>query len=302
MKHFFAVITLLTVFTAAMPADGRAQGTAPPTASDAPVEIFADKTLEWDRTKKTYTAHGNAIARQGTMQVRSDTLSAHYSGGDGAGGTRSGIGSNIERLVASGRVEISSPPYTGHGERAVYDLATGIATLTGGNLKIETPSESLTARDKIEFNTNQNRLTAIGKATAQRGTDSLSADNLSAFFAPDATGKIDLQRIVADTPLTVKTARETVTGDSGVYDVAAGKATLRGRVRLLQGDNWLEGTRAEVDLKTGISKLFADTPAAPVRPALIVDGVAQPPANPVGDGRVRGVFYPKKKEPEAAQP
>ncbi|MFN7113689.1 MAG: LptA/OstA family protein [Alphaproteobacteria bacterium] len=301
MKRFFAVTALLAFFTAAHPAALTAQNITA-AANDAPVEIFADKTLEWDRTKKTYTARGNAIARQGTMQVRSDTLSAHYSGGDDNGGTRSGIGSNIEKLVASGKVEISSPPYTGYGEQAVYDLATGMATLTGGDLKIETPTESLTARDKIEFNTNQNRLTAIGKATARRGTDSLSADNLSAFFAPDATGKIDLQRIVADTPLTVKTARETVTGDSGVYDVSAGKVTLRGRVRLLQGDNWLEGTRAEVDLKTGISKLFADTPAAPARPALIVDGVAQPPANPVGDGRVRGVFYPKKKEPEAAQP
>jgi lipopolysaccharide export system protein LptA len=301
MNRFIITISLLAFFAAA-PEPLSAQSPAPAVASDAPVEIFADKTLEWDRTKKTYIARGNAIARQGTMQVRSDTLSAHYSGGDGAGGTRGGIGSNIEKLIASGRVEISSPPYTGHGDKAVYDLATGIATLTGGNLKIETPAESLTARDKIEFDTNKNRLIAIGNATAQRGTDRLSADNLSAFFAADASGKVDLQRIVADTPVTIKTARETVTGDSGVYDVAAGKATLRGRVRLLQGENWLEGTRAEVDLKTGISKLFADTPAAPARPALIVDGVARPPANPVGDGRVRGVFYPKKKEPEAAQP
>lgn len=300
MRHLGASLAVLAL-CAALAAPARAQSPLP-ASSDAPVEIFADKTLEWDRAKKTYTARGNAIARQGSMQVKSDTLSAHYSGGDGKNSTSGGIGSNIEKLVASGKVEISSPPYTGYGAQAVYDIGSGMATLSGGDLKIETPTERLTARDKIEFDTAKNRLTAFGKATATRGTDSLVADNLSAIFAPGADGKIDLQRIVADTPLTVKTARETVTGDSGIYDVAAGKATLRGRVRILQGDNWLEGTRAEVDLKTGVSKLFADTPAVPVRPALIVDGVAQPPANPVGDGRVRGVFYPKKKEPEAAAP
>lgn len=280
-------------------AQSSAQGLAGVASQNgAPVEIFADKTLEWDRVKKTYTARGNAIARQGSMQVKSDTLTAHYSGGSGEGG----IGSSIERLVARGQVEISSPPYKGYGDEAVYDMASSLATLTGGDLKIETPSESLTAQKKIEFDAVNNRLSAHGNATARRGTDSLASETLSAFFAQTADGGMALQRIVADTPVTVKTVRETVTGDSGVYDVTAGKATLRGRVRILQGDNWLEGTRAEVDLKTGISKLFADTPTTPARPALIVDGVAQPPANPVGDGRVRGVFYPKKKEPEANQP
>jgi len=291
-----AFLFICTLGAAETLAQGLARNTG---ASDAPVEIFADKTLEWDRLKKTYTARGNAIARQGSMQVKSSTLTAHYSGGEGAGG---GIGSNIDRLVAQGQVEISSPPYTGYGEEAVYDIASGIATLTGSDLKITTPAEMLTAQKKIEFDTAKNRLSAYGSATARRGTDSLSSETLSAFFAPAADGNIALQRIVADTPVTVKTARETVTGDSGVYDVIAGKATLRGRVRILQGDNWLEGTRAEVDLKTGISKLFADVPNVPARPALIVDGIAQPPANPVGDGRVRGVFYPKKKEPEAQQP
>ena len=281
-----------------------AMAQSPAAANDAPVEIFADKTLEWDRSKKTYTARGNAIARQGTMQVKSDSLTAHYSGGDagGSAGSSAGLGSSIDKLTANGGVEISSAPYTAHGSDAVYDIGTGKATLTGKNLKIETPTEHLTARDKIEFDVNQNRLTAMGNATARRGTDSLTSDNLSAFFANGANGKTELQRIIAENPVTVKTARETITGDSGVYDVAAGKATLNGNVRILQSENWLEGTRAEVDLKTGISKLFADTPDAAVRPALIVAGVEKPPADPLGDGRVRGVFYPKKKEPEAETP
>lgn len=267
--------------------------------SNAPIEIFADNTLEWNRTQKTYTARGNAIARQGNMQVKSDTLTAHYGGGKGGGTDTGGLGGSIEKMTASGNVEISSAPYTAYGDKAVYDVASGLATLTGGKLRIETPTESLSAQDKIEFDTAKNRLSAIGKATATRGTDSVSSDNLSAFFAGGDQNAMTLQRIVADSAVTVKTARETVTGDSGVYDVAAGKATLRGKVRILQGENWLEGTRAEVDLKTGVSKLFGDAPRDAARPSLIVNGVATPPPAPVGDGRVRGVFYPKKKETTA---
>lgn len=263
--------------------------------SDAPVEIFADSTLEWNRVQKTYTARGNAIARQGKMQVKSDTLTAHYSGGQASSST-GGLGSSIEKMTASGNVEITSAPYTAFGDKAVYDIASGMATLTGGNLRIETPAESLTAQEKIEFDTARNRLSAIGNATARRGTDSLMSDNLVAHFAGGDEGAMTLQRIVADSAVTVKTARETVTGDSGVYDVAAGKATLRGKVRILQGENWLEGTRAEVDLKTGVSKLFGDAPRDAARPSLTINGVAAPPPAPVGDGRVRGVFYPKKKE------
>lgn len=268
-------------------------------ASDAPVEIFADKTLEWDRAKKTYTARGNAVARQGSMQVKSATLTAHYTEGSNK---EASVGSEITKLTADGTVEISSPPYTAHGDTAVYDVTTGVATLTGEDLKIQTPTENLTAEQRIEFDTANNRLSAVGDAKAVRGTDSLTSEKLDAFFKQGKDGKTALDRITANKAVTIKTARETVTGDSGVYDVTAGKATLRGRVRILQGENWLEGTRAEVDLKTGISKLFADGKPLPGRSSLIVDGVERAPVAPVGDGRVRGVFYPKKKTPEAAAP
>ncbi len=272
------------------------------TNSDAPVEIFADKTLEWDRAKKTYTARGNAVARQGNMQVKSSTLTAHYSEDSNNKQAGAGAGSEITKLTADGTVEISSPPYIAHGDTAIYDVTTGVATLTGDDLKIETPSENLTAEQRIEFDTANNRLSAVGDAKAVRGTDSLKSEKLDAFFKQGKDGKTALDRITADNAVTIKTARETVTGDSGVYDVTAGKATLRGRVRILQGENWLEGTRAEVDLKTGISKLFADGKPLPGRTSLIVDGVERTPVAPVGDGRVRGVFYPKKKTPEAAAP
>lgn len=234
-----------------------------------PVEITAAGSLEWNRREKTYTARNDAVLKQGNLSISADKLIAEYQG-NGA--------SDISRMTAKGNVVIKSPPYTATGENCIYDLSTGLAVLTGGNLKISTPEESLTASEKIEFSTKENRLTATGQATALRGTDSLAAPRMDAFFTRDADGKMALDKITAAGGVTIKTARETVNGDSGVYDVKAGKATLTGKIRLYQGESWIEGTRAEVDLTTGTSKLFAE-------------------GNTATEGRVKGVFYPSKKAP-----
>lgn len=244
---------------------------AAPQDNNQPVEISAAQSLEWNRKAKTYTARKDAIAKQGDMQVKSDTMTAHYDELKGA--------TEITRLVASGNVEISSPPYTAYGNRAEYDVATQTAALTGDDLRMVTPDEVLTAEEKIEFDAAANKLSAIGKAIAKRGTDSLSSDRLDAYFMRTAQGKTVLQRITADSAVTIKTARETITGNKGVYDAATGKAVLTGNVRIYQGENWITGERAEVNLKTGISQLFA--------PAKNTENPEEPP-------RVRGVFFPKK--------
>jgi lipopolysaccharide export system protein LptA len=235
----------------------------------APVEITAAGSLEWNRKAKTYTARKDAVLKNGAVTISADTLTAEYQG-DGA--------SEITRLTAKNNVVIQSPPYTAVGDNCTYDISTGAAVLTGQNLKISTPTEFLTASEKIEFSTAENRLTAIGQATATRGTDTLAAQKMTALFSKDTTGKLALNKITAEGDVTIKTARETVHGDSGVYDVNAGKASLTGKIRIYQGESWIEGTRADVDLKTGTSKLFAE-------------------GNAATEGRVKGIFYPSKKAP-----
>src|SRR5690606_2784393 len=47
-------------------------------AGAEPVEITADRTLEWDRSNRVFTANGNAKARQGDTAVESDRLVAKY--------------------------------------------------------------------------------------------------------------------------------------------------------------------------------------------------------------------------------
>lgn len=241
---------------------------APAVDSSLPVEISAKHSLEWNRKEKTYVAREDAVAKQGNFSVSSNTLTAHYDDAKGA--------TDITKLVASGNVIIQSPPYTAHGEEATYDVPGNSAILTGGNLSIETATEKLTARDRVEFFGLENRLTAVGNAVAVRGTDRMQADTMDAFFKKGADNKLALQKITANGNVSIRTPRETVTGNKGVYDVTAGKAVLTGIIRIKQGENWLEGTRAVVDLKTGISQLFAE-------------------GNAATEGRVKGMFFPKKK-------
>lgn len=241
-------------------------GTAFAEEAVQPVKISAAKSLEWNRKEKTYTARENVIVVQGQISMQSDTLSAHYNDDNGM--------TNISTLEARDNVTIKSAPYTAYGDNAVYNVKTGNALLTGKNLRITTDKETLTAEDKIEFFGTDNRLVALGNATATRGTDKLTANSLTAYFDKAADGKMALNKITAEKNVTIKTVKETITGDRGIYDIPAQKAVLTGKVRIRQGENWLEGTRANIDMATGISQLLGSSEA--------------------GDkGRVKGVFYPR---------
>jgi lipopolysaccharide export system protein LptA len=247
---------------------------APATSSAQPVTISAVKSLEWDRNAKTYTARQDAIATQGTSSIHSDLLTAHYTEDNGSS-------PDITTMDADGHVTIAAPPYTAYGDHGVYDVKTGNAVLTGKDLKIVSTDSTLTARDKIIFNSAENKMTAVGDPRAVKGDNVLTADNMSAVFTKDSTGKMAANKILAKGHVTITTPTQSATGDDGVYDVPTQKAVLTGKVTIFQDKNWLQGTRADVDMATGISRLSG--------------------GNAGNEGRVTGTFYPQKK-PEAPKP
>lgn len=280
MRHLLATCALTLVL--AMPAlaqDSAPQATAetpaesPALNSGAPVEISADKGLVWDRSAHTYTAKGRAEARQGDMKVTSDVLVARY---DAAGGS-----SDIREVTADGNVVLNSPPYTAYGDKAVYDLTSGVAVLTGNDLRVMTPGETLTARDRLTYAANDGRMMAEGNAKLTRPNDSLEAQTLTATFATLADGKRGLDTVTATGGVTIKTVRETITGAKGVYRAANQTAELTGDVVITQGKNRLEGKRATVDMKSGVSQIYGSASEG---------------------GRVKGVFYPKDKTAQAVVP
>ena len=239
-------------------------------SGDEPLEISADNGIEWQQEQLVFQASGNAVAVRGKVRVRADLMRAHYrKTPDGE--------TTIIRLDAEGSVRISSPGETAYGDHGVYDMDNAILVLSGKGLRLVTESDKITAEKQLEYWENKQLVVARGNAMAVRGDKRLGADILSAYFRRDKNGKSKVYRIEAFDDVEVVTATDTATGDRGVYNVETGIATLTGSVKIDRGGNQLRGCVAEVNMNTNVSKLIG-----------CASGTA-------GDGRVRGLLIPKKK-------
>lgn len=230
-----------------------------------PLEIEADESLEWYREQHIYVARGNALARQGDTEVRAALLTAHYRELEAGG-------EEIFRVIAQGGVEIRGPSQFVRGDRAEYDIDSGIFVITGSNLMLETETETVTARDSLEYYEAESIAVARGEAKVVRATDQIEADVLVAEFAegPDGSTEISVVNAVGNVLITTET--DIASGDEAVYNVADNLATLSGSVRLTSQDSQLNGDYAEVDLDTGISRLVS---------------------LPTAEGRVRALLVPQ---------
>jgi lipopolysaccharide export system protein LptA len=255
-----------------------------PAMSNGPIEITADESLEWYQDKHLYVARGNAKAVRGSMTVEADVLTAHErektpqqdgkaveppedkTKTPGAGP----VGGNIDLLTAEGHVHITDPRQQVFGERAVYNLDTRTAKVTGGNLKYVTDKDVVTARDSLEYDEEKNMAIARGKAVAVHDQRRVEADVLTARFAQSATGQMEMVDMTAEGHVTVLTGNDISRGDHAVYDIKRNVAVMTGHVRVTRGETQLAGDRAEVDFTKGESRLINQ-----------------------GHGRVRALLVPK---------
>ncbi len=204
-------------------------------------------------------------------------------------GTADTGGNEIFRVQAEGNVHIFTPTDQAWGDRAVYDIDQSVLVLTGHALKLATPNDVITARDDLEYWSQKHMAVARGDAVVVTNDGRrLAADTLVAYTTegtpqpqpgttPPATpvaakpgqpAKDDplaasgkLQKVEAYGNVSVRTPTDTAIGDRAVYVPDTGIARLAGRVRLTRGQNQLDGSEAEVDMKTGISHLLAGTGA-----------------------------------------
>lgn len=219
--------------------------------NNQPVRISAEKGVEWRQEEQLYRATGNAVATRGNSSIRADTLTAHYKKGpDGK--------NQIWKVVGAGSVLITSGEDKMTGETAVYLVEDGIFTLTGGDLKIENPKRTITARDRIEYRSKEQVAHVVGNAKAVEGKRTVSADRFIAYFKEGKDGKTEMKKVDAVGDVVIITEKEVVRGDRGEFDNDTRIATLTGNVRVTSGDNQLNGAKAIVNMKTGISRLVAD--------------------------------------------
>jgi len=283
-----------------LPLAARAQGVSLG-SSKQPVEILADQGIEWYRESQRYVARGNASARQGETTVYGDVLTAYYRPSE-EGGTA------IFRYEADGHVRIVTPTQTAVGDKGVYDIDTGVLVLTGQSLKLTTPTDTVTARDSLEYWEAKQVAVARGNAVVISEDRRMTGDILTAYFVDNRTNPPPaaarnsaarnpaaatrpqagrgsttaaarpadsgnrLQRIEGFGNVHVSTATDIVRADRGVYNADTGIAMMSDHVRITRGQTQLDGDFAEVNLNTGLSRLLTG-----------------------GGQRVRGMFVPEQK-------
>ena len=119
-------------------------------------EIVADRQIEYWEGKQMAVARGNAIATRESRVVRAETLAAYF--------RKDADGKNkVFRVDAFDQVRIRTATETATGDRGVYNVESGIATLTG-SVKIDRDGNVLTGcRSEVNLNTNISKLFACSQ-------------------------------------------------------------------------------------------------------------------------------------------
>lgn len=231
------------------------------------LDITADESLEWHEKNSVYIARGNAIAKRGDMQVRADVLRAfNRKKPDGS--------SEVYRLVAAGKVEITTKTAKVHGDKGEYDIDEKKATLTGQDLRFESGDDVVTATEAFEYLESESKVIARGKTRAIREGRQVDADEMIAYLAPNKTGGQDIEKLEARGNVKIVTKEDAVSCQAAMYNLAKNTATLSGNVRITRGANQLRGDKVEANFKTGQSRLI-NTGTGRVS-ALIIGSGAKP--------------------------
>ncbi len=253
---------------------------------DSPLIIDAEKSVVCDEVAQKCVATGDAKAQKGTNTVFGDVLTVYFT-----------KDRDITSVTADGHVRMESPTETAYGEHAIYDLALDRVLMTGGNLKIVTPKETLTARDSIEYWHSKNKGIARGKAMAifPDKKEMVQADTLVAFFksSPEKTqdGKetLTLDRVEAEGNVLASGPKGIITGKRGHYSAQTHIVEVFENVKVIQGGNVIQGEHGIQNLNTNFAEIY------PTLPGASQTGPAK---------RISGIIYPKdakklkEKEPE----
>jgi len=282
-------------------------------SGSSPIEINARDAIELRQNEQVVIARGAARAVREGVTINADRLVARYRPRSGAPPANaqpgsdpfSGSGANeLWRLEAEGNVRIFTATDTATAERAVYDMDQAVLVLTGRNLSLFNTTDKVTARDALEYWPQRRMAVARGDATVETPGRRIRADTLVAWFleappaqaagqparqaAPRPQGQPDtgrLDKVEAFNNVVIRTEAETVQGDRGVYNAQTGIALLGGQVRITRGQNQLNGALAEVNLRTGVSRLLSG-PDARVT-GLVVPQGGGPDGLPLGPQQQR---------------
>jgi lipopolysaccharide export system protein LptA len=178
--------------------------------------------------------------------------------------------------------------------------------VTGKALKLTTATDTVTARDSLEWYDQKQVAVARGNAVAVRNGKTIKADILTAYMvktkpadakgaarpvkAPAAQGakpaatpvaaagapaasESKISRVDAQGHVVVTNAVDTGRGDYGVYNADTGICTLVDNVVIARGKDVIKGQYGVMDLNKNVSRMLPAAAGAPAGPPQRVQGL-----------------------------
>jgi lipopolysaccharide export system protein LptA len=138
----------------------------------------------------------------------------------------------------------------------------------GGDVPIEI------AADELEVRQNDGIATFRGNVDAVQGDLTLTADAVDVHYAGGPAGGEggSISRVVATGNVVVTSPRDIARGHQGVYDLERRTIVMSGDVVLTRDGNVLRGSRLEVDLASGVSRMLPQGEGGRVRALFVPDG------------------------------
>ncbi|HEX2582114.1 MAG TPA: LptA/OstA family protein [Dongiaceae bacterium] len=233
------------------------------------INVTSEGGLEWLRDRHIYIARQNAVATRGKSSITGDMLTAFYDDSD----------KHLKRLLAEGHVTIHDGDTVSSGERADYDADRKWIRLTGREIKSETSDSTLTATRSLDYWSDPMVAVADGGGRVVQSDNTITANHLVIYFRKDPAqnDKRVAFQIEGTGDAHVLTAKGQATASKVVHNIDQDFTLLTGNVHLWENGRETFGERAEINNKTGISKVLGA--GKPVR-ANIKSNDNPSPANP----------------------
>ena len=218
--------------------------------NDEPIEIFADNGIEWHKNKNKYVALGNAKALSGTLSLESDKIEAFYKENDSSSMNITEVRAKKNVVVQDKKMKITG------GEYAEYKILKDYFLINGSNIILTSDKNILKSNKKLEYWRSKNIAIATGKAEAKKDTEFVVMADKLVWYLQEKNQKTTVKKLLGFKNVSIKTNNEVAFSDKAIYNNETEICKLYGNVKLQRGESFLIGEYAEVDLKSGISKLL----------------------------------------------
>ncbi len=218
--------------------------------NDQPIEIFAEEGIEWHKNKNKYVAIGNARATSGSMTLQSDIIEAFYEEKNSSDMNITEVKAKKNVIIEDNKMKIEG------GEYAEYNILKDYFLIKGKKITLTSESSTLKSNKKLEYWRSKKIAIATGKAVAKKDNEFVVLADKLVWYLQESKKKTEVKKLLGFNNVSIKTNNEVAFSDKAIYNNDTEICKLFGNVKLQRGESFLIGEYAEVDLKSGISKLL----------------------------------------------